>query len=205
MPASKAAIDSAMTMLAHTDALIVDDRDNHGGDASSLHYLLSYFLRAPTQLTGIVKRTASGNRLFKAWSSIKVDGPKYIGKSIFVLTSIHTFSAGEAFAYDMKTLHRATLLGETTGGAANPGQFFSLDDHFSIFVPTGHALNPFTQTNWEGVGVTPDVQIAAADALLAAYDRALLNSNDSFDTIVAQRTQALKDPKAALEASLPRI
>jgi tetratricopeptide (TPR) repeat protein len=34
-----------------------------------------------------------------------------------------------------------------------------------IFVPTGRAINPVTKTNWEGVGVKPDIAVKADVAL----------------------------------------
>ncbi|HSR98828.1 MAG TPA: hypothetical protein VLM79_17345 [Kofleriaceae bacterium] len=44
---------------------------------------------------------------------------------------------------------------------------------FVAFVPTGRAINPITRTNWEGVGVKPDVALAAPQALQAAHLMAL--------------------------------
>jgi C-terminal processing protease CtpA/Prc len=37
-----------------------------------------------------------------------------------------------------------------------------------IGVPFARAVNPITHTNWEGVGVEPDVKVPAADALTTA-------------------------------------
>ena len=42
-----------------------------------------------------------------------------------------------------------------------------------IFVPDQRARNPITQTNWEGVGVKPDVALPRERALIAAYGMAL--------------------------------
>ena len=70
---------------------------------------------------------------------------------------------------------RAEIIGETTVGAGNPGEVFDAGDGFSVFISTGSARNPITGANWEGVGVQPDVEVAAADALdealLLAYAR----------------------------------
>jgi len=35
-------------------------------------------------------------------------------------------------------------------------------------MPEGRAINPVTKTNWEGVGIEPDVKVPAADALASA-------------------------------------
>jgi C-terminal processing protease CtpA/Prc len=82
-----------------------------------------------------------------------------------VLTSARTFSAVEEFSYDLKSLKRATLIGETTGGGAHPMAPHRIDDHFFIRVPFGRFVNPVTKTDWEGSGVEPDVKVSAAEAL----------------------------------------
>jgi hypothetical protein len=94
-------------------------------------------------------------------------------KPVFLLTGPGTFSGGEEFSYDMQVLKLATLIGETTGGGANPGGDRPLGAGLSIFVPTGRAENPVTKTNWEGVGVKPDVATSAKDAFSVAYSAAL--------------------------------
>ena len=65
-------------------------------------------------------------------------------------------------------LKRATIVGETTGGGAHPVRGRSIDEHFMIGVPFARAINPVTHTNWEGVGVEPDVKVPAKDALATA-------------------------------------
>jgi hypothetical protein len=204
MPQSKGAIDAAMALLANTDALIIDVRANHGGDPDSLDYLMGYFYAKPTELTGILV-TQGKPQLYKQFSEAHVAGTRYLGKPLYVLTSDFTFSCAEQFAYDMKTLHRATLVGKTTGGGANPGGFVALDPHFAIFIPFGRSVNPYTQTNWEGVGVVPDVPTQSAAALLVAYTQALQKAGDSLEEAAAAREEALKDPAKALTSSLPSM
>jgi C-terminal processing protease CtpA/Prc len=65
-------------------------------------------------------------------------------------------------------LKRATLVGETTGGAAHAGVFRRIDDHFGIGIPEVKVINPFSTVDWAGVGVEPDVKVKAADALETA-------------------------------------
>jgi hypothetical protein len=203
MPESKAVIDAAMTMVAHTDALVIDVRHNGGGDPDSLDYLMGYFYAHPTELTSIVLVQDGKSHTERQFTAANVAGQRYLGKPLYVLTDDRTFSCAEQFAYDMKSLHRALLIGTTTGGGANPGDFVRLSDHFSIFVPYGYARNPYTKTNWEGVGVVPDVSTNAPDALLNAYQRALTAAVDRFPQVRAERQKAIADPTAALQQSLP--
>lgn len=82
--------------------------------------------------------------------------------------SASTWSAAECFSYDLKILKRATPVGETTRSRAHAGVFHRIDDHFGMGVPEVKAINPFGKTDWEGVGVEPDVKVRAADALKTA-------------------------------------
>jgi hypothetical protein len=92
---------------------------------------------------------------------------------VFLLTSRATASASEAFAYDLKNLKRAILVGEKTAGAANPGRTFHIGHGYSAFISQGYAESPITKSNWEGLGVLPDVEVSAS----AALDRARLEAS----------------------------
>jgi C-terminal processing protease CtpA/Prc len=95
----------------------------------------------------------------------------YAGKPVFVLTSGRTFSGGEEFAYDMQVMKLAQVVGGTTGGGANPGGTVPLAAGLTMFVPGGRARNPITGTNWEGVGVIPDVAVPSENALKVALEK----------------------------------
>jgi len=97
-----------------------------------------------------------------------VPGKRLDGKPAFVLTSKQTFSGAEEFTYNLKNLKRATIVGETTGGGAQPVSGHRIDDHFMIGVPFAKTVNPVSKTNWEGTGIEPDVKVSAADALATA-------------------------------------
>jgi C-terminal processing protease CtpA/Prc len=161
----------AMAFLANTDALIIDLRDNHGGDPAMVQYLVSYFFDdKPVHINSLYYR--AGNQTTEYWT-IPVKGEKYLNRPVYVLTSDKTFSAGEEFTYDMQTQKKATIVGETTGGGANPGDEVALGNGYFAFIPTGRAINPITKTNWEGTGVKPDVATPVADALLEAHIMAI--------------------------------
>lgn len=94
---------------------------------------------------------------------------------LYVLTSNYTFSGAEEFAYNLKNLKRATIIGETTGGGAHPGDMMAVNENFVIFLPNGRAINPITKTNWEGTGVTPDIAVSQDKALGTARLTAMEN------------------------------
>jgi C-terminal processing protease CtpA/Prc len=162
---------AAMTFLANTDALVIDLRRNGGGRPQTVALLSSYLFDAPVLLNSLYWR--EWDRTDDFWTSATVKGRRYgKDKPVFVLTSARTFSAAEEFAYNLKNLERATIVGETTGGGANPGGMRRLSEDFTMFVPMGRAINPVTKTNWEGTGVAPDVAVASENALQAALELA---------------------------------
>ncbi len=158
---------STMNLVAGSDALILDLRRNGGGSPTSVALLMSYFFAQGDErhLNDIYTRKTKETQQF--WTSTAV-GERY-SKPVYVLTSPRTFSGGEECAYDFQTQKRATLIGETTGGGANAGDRFSLGHGLVVNIPTARAINPITHTNWEHVGVKPDVEVAAADAQKTAY------------------------------------
>ena len=162
-----AAYDAAMSLVAGTKALILDLRQNGGGVPDGVAYLLSHFFAEgdARHLNDIYIRAENSTRQF--WT-IPTAMPRFAGP-IYVLTSHYTFSGAEECAYDLQTQKRATLVGETTGGGANPGGYFSIGHGFIAFVPMARAINPITKTNWEHVGVKPDVDVPAGAALKVAY------------------------------------
>lgn len=197
-------VQAAMNFVADTDALIFDLRSNGGGDPAMVRLICSYlFGDKPVHLNDLYWR--KGNRTEEFWTTPTVAGKKYLDKDVYVLTSSRTFSGAEEFSYNLKNLKRATIVGETTGGGANPGDFVRLTDHFGAFVPGGRAVNPITKTNWEGTGVEPDVKVPRDQALKTAYllalNKALANAKDdglkqAIKEVIAQTQKELDELKA---------
>lgn len=165
---------AAMRFVADTEALIIDLRGNDGGQPNMIVLLASYlFGYESVQLSGLFQRKT--NAIQQYWTMPYVPGERYVGKEVYILTSKRTFSGGEAFAYDLKNLKRATVVGETTEGAAHPRDVYRINEHFWIGVPSARPVSPITQTNWEGTGVKPDIDVSAGLALKTAHLAALRN------------------------------
>jgi C-terminal processing protease CtpA/Prc len=132
-------------------------------------YVASYFVGAkPVHLSSIYWRDL--NRTIDVMTSETVVGRRSPDRDLFILVGPSTFSAAEDFCYSLQQLKRATLVGETTGGGAHMARGRQrLSPLFTAFIPVGQSINPITRTNWEGVGVTPDVKVPVENALLEAH------------------------------------
>jgi C-terminal processing protease CtpA/Prc len=163
---------AAMNYLSNADAIIFDLRENGGGSPSMIQLITSYLYDSePVHLNNFYWRPKDLNT--QTWTLPHVPGKRSPDTPVYVLTSHSTFSAAEEFSYNLKNLKRATLIGETTGGGAHPGGPVIATDRFIVGVPSGRAINPITNTNWEGVGVVPHVQVQAKEALATAHIKAL--------------------------------
>ena len=174
-------VNSAMSFIAHTDAVIFDIRQNGGGQPAMVTLIASYLFDQPKHLIDIYNRKEDTTT--QNWTLSYLPGPRLSKQPVFVLTSKRTFSGAEEFAFDLKNQKRATIIGETTGGGAHPVSGHTIADYFTIGVPFAKSLDPVTKTNWEGTGVEPDVKVPAADALTTAQKLAV------------EKIQAQKDSK----------
>ncbi|MFE9749928.1 S41 family peptidase [Saccharothrix saharensis] len=165
-------ITAAFTLASRGDALIIDLRANTGGDPETVALVCGYLLDEATHLNTLHERGGEASRQF--WSPTQVPGRRFGGtKPVYVLTSGKTFSGAEELAYDLQQLGRATVVGERTGGGAHPRRGFTVHPHLEATIPVARAVNPVSGTNWELVGVTPDVAVPAAAALDRAHREAL--------------------------------
>jgi len=158
---------AAMNFLAYCDAIIVDLRQNGGGDPAQIQLISSYFFEEPVHLNDLYARAA--DRTENYWTLPFVPGDKAAKADLYVLTSARTFSGAEEFSYNLQNLKRATIIGETTGGGAHPTNAMIVQRDFILRVPFARAINPVSKTNWEGTGVTPDIAVPAAEAFDKAY------------------------------------
>lgn len=207
--------DPVMEKLAGTDALIIDMRYNHGGDPAAVSYLVSFFVdpATPVHVNDLIWRKPGTLEYNREVFSTGPTPVAYLNKPVVVLTGKRTFSGGEEFSYDMQQLKRARLVGETTGGGANPGGDWPVGSGLVIFIPTGRAENPITGTSWEGTGVKPDMPATENAAFAKGYALALeatRKSGKTADTpdavlqkrLMVRRTDAYPNGAGMVRASV---
>ncbi len=162
---------SAMKFVAHTDAVIFDLRQNHGGDPAMVALLASYLFDRPTHLDDLYNRHE--NKTTQYWATPEKVADRLPTQPVYVLTSRFSFSGAEQFCYDLRNLRRAILIGEKTGGASHPTRNRRINDHFLIAVPEYRYINSVTKTDWEVEGIHPDVPASPWNALVVAQKLAL--------------------------------
>ncbi len=192
--------DAALQMVSGADAVIVDLRNNGGGSPAMVGYLVSAFVGPDADVYNrFHSRDGEASEApAQPYAAPRLDVP------VYVLISGRTGSAAEAFAYTLQAAKRAVVVGETSGGAANPGGPVFTPSGYRVFISTGSPTNPLTGANWEKVGVRPDVAVPAEDALETAWKAALAaqsNATPAAATEAAWVREALDAKPAAFDAA----
>jgi hypothetical protein len=160
---------SAMDKLADSNALIIDLRGSRGGHPAGVALMISYLVDRRTHLSDIWSRDTGSTT--EIWTEDTLEGKRYGSrKPVLILVDRDTKSGAEDFAYTMQALKRATVIGTRTWGGAHLASGYRLGDHFIAAIPDARSINPITHTDWEGVGVIPDVEAAPDDALKVAQE-----------------------------------
>ncbi len=173
-------ITAALQFLANTRALLIDLRENMGGSPEMVSLLESYFFQKKTHMNDLINRSTNDTTVFYA-DPAKVNNLT-LSMPIYILTSHHTFSGAEDFAYGMQMANRAIIVGEKTGGGAHPTKPISVGQGIVVSIPFARSLNPVTHADWEGTGVIPTVSIEASQAFVKAQELALSDQLSSATT-----------------------
>ncbi|MCB2220612.1 MAG: S41 family peptidase [Bacteroidetes bacterium] len=171
---AKAVAAKAFETVADCDALIFDLRYNTGGSPTLVQFIYCYLFDKPTFVGSRYNRIL--NDTIEFWTQTEIPGKPFDAHiPLYILTSSNTFSAAEELAYFLKDMKRAIIVGEITGGGAHPIIHISVNDYFGVRIPYARAISPVSKTDWEGIGVIPDIQVSMDDALEAASKDAIKN------------------------------
>ena len=166
-------LDATMNFVSNTNALIIDLRNNQGGDGKMVELFLSYFFDKKIKLNETYTRY--NDITTKSYTMQKVNGKKYLDKPVYILVNNKTISAAEALAYNLQQNKIAKIIGDKTYGAANPVKVFFIGNKYHLFIPISIEKNSITNTNWEHIGIDADVKISSEKALIKAQIIALEN------------------------------
>lgn len=151
---------SALTLLRNTRAIIIDISGNGGGNGEISTFLYHYLFKPEDKRfeTLLIKKCKGETEWHRSEPPVEPlpGGPDLGDKPVYVVTSGDTFSAAEYFAFMMKELKRATIIGKNTGGGGNPVSLAG-DGKFMMYVPTCQ-ITTNEGKSLEGKGVAPDIE-----------------------------------------------
>lgn len=149
---------AAMQFVENTESVIIDVRNNGGGDGRMGHFLSTYFFDNAAQVHLLNNENRGEGMLVQEWIMPQVPGKRMADTNLYILINDRTFSAAEAFPFALQAYKRATVVGKTTGGGAHSGQTLPIGNGMLIWLPSGRVTTPVDGSNWEGTGVVPDVE-----------------------------------------------
>ena len=162
--------DEAMRFLKGGDAWLVDLRGNPGGNSAAANYFLSHFHDPGTfSYTSY----AGSEPPQKNYALDYLPAGRLKGKPLYILIDGSAGSAAEAVAYDLQQSKIAVAVGTKTAGAANNARLLPIAPGFILSISYGRPLHVVTNTNWEGVGVKPDIECDPVASLDMAESLAL--------------------------------
>jgi hypothetical protein len=189
---------AALTLVRHTDALILDLRQNGGGDPDTERALTHSFLE---ESAAAPLRTETRQGPDPAPPVPEIPWPRYgAARPLAILLDERSFSAPEALAYGLQTAGRALVVGTASAGGAHMIESPTpLPCGMQGWIPNRRPFSPITGSNWEGIGVRPDIAVEGSDPVDTAH-HTLLRSilTEAADPAARKRAErALRELDAA--------
>ena len=160
-------LDDCLTYLALCRGLIIDIRNNGGGDLTTAEKLAGRFVQEKTLVSYMQHKTGKGHNDFSSLEARYLEPSSNIRwhKPVCVLTNRSVFSAANDFAVMMHTLPNVKLVGDHTGGGSGMPMSNSLPNGWSV----RYSACPMYDSKKQQTefGIDPDVKVALTDEATA--------------------------------------
>lgn len=143
-------INDIVNQLSQFNGLIIDVRNNGGGNEMNSNIIISHFLKNDLQTPGNYY-----NNVYRKGQVISPNKPCY-DKNVVVLTNGGCFSSNEHFVMNMQQIENVVLVGDTTGGGSGYPAYYPLPSGIQIRVSRVNYLQ-YNQTPIEWNGIVPDI------------------------------------------------
>ena len=162
-PIGEGNLDDVLMQLILCQGLIIDIRNNGGGDLTNAEKLASRFCQEKTLVGYIQHKTGPGHSEFSSLEPRYLEPSSRIRwhKPVVVLTNRHVYSAANEFTVYMKTLPQVKIVGDHTGGGAGMPFSSSLPNGWNVrfsAVPSYDAQRQSTE-----FGIAPDYYVTISD------------------------------------------
>jgi carboxyl-terminal processing protease len=165
----------ALRGLLECEALVLDLRQNSGGDETHARRLAAFFVRGDQIYAGHRVRDARAEGGFRAPEMRVLRGnaaPDVFPGQVAVLMGPLNMSSCEAFLLMMKQAEKATLVGMDSYGSSGNPQPHSLLPGLTVLLPSWQALRP-DGSMFEGEGIAPHIHVPTKPADLVNDDPVL--------------------------------
>ncbi len=155
---SEGHLNFVLERYANTKGLIIDIRENGGGQTSNGYRILARFIEARTAIGLVRTKNGPGPNDFSPTETVFLEPAaftKYL-KKVVVLTDRGSYSASSIFALACKAIPNVTLMGDTTGGGTGLPNGGQLPNAWTYRFSISQTLQALTGANYEN-GVPPDV------------------------------------------------
>lgn len=156
-------LDECLHALALCRGLIIDVRNNGGGNLNSVEALAARFTNERVCTGYICHKTGKGHRDFSELKALYLDSSNRIRwqKSVCVLTNRSSYSATNDFVKIMSSLPRVTIVGDRTGGGSGLPFSSELPNGWSVRFSACPSFDVDMQHT--EFGVAPDVCVSMSD------------------------------------------
>ncbi len=164
-----------LTSLKDTRGIIVDVRNNSGGEDESSCVIAGFFTANTIHFMTSRYKVGSDPNEFgepRNWYVKPSTGEPYL-KPVVLLTNRYSVSSAEVFAMAMRSFAHVTQVGDTTTGAFSDAVSRQLPNGWGYSLSVGD-YRAADNVSFEGIGLAPDVVVEnTADELDAGIDRVL--------------------------------
>ena len=152
-------LDQTLNRLAICDGLIIDVRDNGGGNLTTAQRLAGRFTNEKVLVGYMTHKTGPGHNDFSDPAPVYLESSTGIRwqKKAVVLTNRRSFSATNDFVNCMRQLPLVTIVGDKTGGGS--GLPFSSEIPNGWFIRFSASPMYDTDMNQLEFGIDPDIKV----------------------------------------------
>ncbi len=168
-------IDEPLTRLPGRRGMIIDIRENGGGNELMARQVAGRFLGADRLARYLRYRNGPGHNDFSHYVEDHAGpvGPSTFQGNVVVLTDHRSFSAAESFVLFLQGAPRVTIVGDSTGGASGRPIARELPNGWTYRLSSWQEFTP-RKVSYERVGLAPDSLVLADSlALTHGFDRQL--------------------------------